>query len=278
MDITTWIPAATTTAIFGAILWFARSLIRAYVTQSVKHDYDKRLQGVQAELRASEERLKAQLREREAEIAALRGGALSILASRQTAVDQRRLQAVDQVWSAYITLAPARNLVRSLAVIHYENALAEAGKNPRMRAFVEFLGAGVNLDEIKTINAALARPYLTPMVWAVFSAVSAIVAHSVTRLEALKTGVATDSFINQEAIGRVIAAALPDYDDTYARNGPTDYPRVLDALEEKLLAEIQNMLSGKDDDRRSIEQASEIVRQVKALNDSAENPRGPEMG
>src|SRR5690606_17902468 len=117
-----------------------------------------------------EERLRANLREKEAEIAALRGGALSILANRQSVVDQRRLQAIDQLWAAYVALGPARGLVRTLASFHYENTAAEAATNPRMRELLETIGNGVDIKTISETGPALARPHLTPMVWAVYSA------------------------------------------------------------------------------------------------------------
>ena len=91
MELIPWLPALTTTGLLAAALWLGRELISNRLTKSVQHDFDKKIESVRADLRASEERFKAELREKEAEIAALRSGALSVLASRHAALDKRRL-------------------------------------------------------------------------------------------------------------------------------------------------------------------------------------------
>ena len=114
MHIMEWIPAITTTALSGVALWLGRNLIFTRLTKSVEHEFNGRLETLKAQLRDSEERLKAELRNRESEIAALRGGALSALASRQAALDKRRLEAVDQLWTSVSALAPCRAIAASM--------------------------------------------------------------------------------------------------------------------------------------------------------------------
>src|SRR5438105_1233155 len=108
MELVPWFPAITTTALLAAVLWASRELISTRLTRTVQHEFDKKIESLRADFRASEERFKAELREKEAEISALRSGALSVLASRQAALDKRRLEAVDQIWTAFNALSPAR--------------------------------------------------------------------------------------------------------------------------------------------------------------------------
>ena len=107
MDLTVWFPSLTTTALFAAALWLGRKVISTRLTKSVEHEFNKKLESVRSQMRDSEERLKAELRTKEAEIAALRSGALTALASRQMAMDNRRLEAIDQLWASVTALAPA---------------------------------------------------------------------------------------------------------------------------------------------------------------------------
>lgn len=272
MSITPWVPALTTTGLFAAVLWLARELISTRLTKSVQHEFDKKIEAVKAENRASEERFKAQLREKETEISALRSGALTVLASRQAALDKRRLEAVDQLWSSFNALSPARAVAANMAVIKYESAATQAERDPKVRQFFELIGQGFDFKSIDLSGAAKARPFVTPMVWAVFSAIHAIAFHSVIRLQVLKGGLGTIDFVDHKAIEKLVAAALPNYSDYLAKNGPSVYFYVLEALDTKLIAEFQSMLSGAEVDTASLQRAAEIIRQANALQSADQQP------
>jgi hypothetical protein len=265
MDLSPWFPALTTTGMLAGALWLGRELISTRLTKSVQHDFDKKLESVKAEFRASEERFRAQLREKEAEISALRSGVLTVLASRQAALDKRRLEAVDQLWSSFDALAPARAIAANIAVIDFESAAKQAEKDPKVRQFFEQIEQGFDLKSLDLTGAAKARPFLSPMVWAVYSAIRAITFHSVMRLQILKAGLGTKDFADHKAIQRLVVAALPHYSEYLEKHGPSVYYYVLEALDEKLLAELQSMLSGSEGDKASLQQAAEIIRQANAL-------------
>lgn len=274
MDLIPWFPALTTTGLLAGALWLGRELISTRLTRSVQHDFDKKLESVKADLRASEERLKAQLREKEAEISALRSGALTVLASRQAALDKRRLEAVDQLWSSFNALSPARAIAANMAVIEFESAAKQAEKDPKVRQFFEMIGRGFDFKSVDLSGAAKARPFLSPMVWAVYSAIQAITFHSVMRLQILKGGLGTTDFADHKAIEKLVVAALPHYSEYLEKNGPSVYYYVLEALDAKLLAELQSMLSGAEADKASVQQAAEIIRQCDALQSADQQREG----
>jgi hypothetical protein len=268
MDLIPWIPALTTTGLFAAALWLGRQLISTRLTKSVEHEFNQKIESMRADMRASVERLKAQLREKEAEISALRSGALSALASRQAAFDKRRLEAVDQIWGSFNALAPGRAITASLSVIKFESAAKYAEHDPKVRQFFEMIGAGFDAKALDLSGAAKARPFLTPLVWAIFSAIQAVTMHSVMRWHVLKGGLGATDFADNKAIEKLVVAALPHYAEYLEKHGPSVYYYVLEALDTKLLDEIQKMLSGVESDRASIEQAAEIVRQANALQEA----------
>ncbi|MBI3902634.1 MAG: hypothetical protein HY306_06785 [Nitrosomonadales bacterium] len=109
-----WLPPISTTAIFGLVLWLGRNLIATRLTKSVQHEFDTKLESLRTELRKNEELFRADLRAKEAEIAVLRSGAMTAMASRQVAFDKRRLEAIDQLWSAFIALGPAKWILVSM--------------------------------------------------------------------------------------------------------------------------------------------------------------------
>lgn len=274
VDAMSWFPALTTTGLLALALWLFRQLIATRLTKSVEHEFDTKIESLRSDLRASEERLKAQLREKDNDIAALRGGALSALASRQAALDKRRLEAVDQLWTAYSSLAPARAIAAYMAVVKFESAAKLTEHDPKARQLFEAFGAGFDAKSMNHADAAKARPYVTPMVWAIFIAIQAVIAHSVMRWHLLKGGLGSKDFVDHKAIEKLVTAVLPHYAEYLEKNGPSSYYYVLEVLDTKFLAEVQSMLAGTETDRASIEQAAEILRQAQALMNATEQEKG----
>lgn len=97
MSLANWIPSVLATGLLGFILWLSRTWIATRLAAAVAHEYDGKLEQLRAELRSKEEEFKADLHAKEVEFAALRDGALTSMTSRQAAVAQRRLEAVDRM-------------------------------------------------------------------------------------------------------------------------------------------------------------------------------------
>jgi len=53
MELIPWFPALTTTGLLAAALWLGREMISTRLTKSVQHDFDKKIEAVKADLRAS---------------------------------------------------------------------------------------------------------------------------------------------------------------------------------------------------------------------------------
>lgn len=269
MDLTTWFPPLTTTALFAAALWLGRNVISTRLTKSVEHEFNTKLESVRAQMRESEERLKAELRAKETEIAALRSGALTALASRQMAIDKRRLEAIDQLWASVTALGPARTIAALMSSISFEKAAPITERDPKARQAIEMMGKAFDFKSLDLSGASKARPFLSPMAWATFSALQAVVMHAVMRWHVLAGGLGAKDFLDNEAISKLIKAALPHYSNYIDKFGPSAYYYLLEALDEQLHKEIQNMLSGVEADKASIEQAAEILRQSDAVRAQA---------
>jgi hypothetical protein len=131
MSALSWLPAVSTTSLLVLALWLFRSLIATRLTASVKHEFDEKIETLKTELRKSEKSFKADLRSKESEIEALRSGALSGLVSRQAALDARRIQAVDQLWTAEQDLGPAKSVSATVAILKFKYAVKESAENLR---------------------------------------------------------------------------------------------------------------------------------------------------
>lgn len=89
------------TVLVGIAIWLSQHLIVTRLRASVRHEFNEKLEMLRADLRKSEESFKADLRAKETQIEVLRSGALLGMTSRQTTLDKRRLEAVEQLWGRY---------------------------------------------------------------------------------------------------------------------------------------------------------------------------------
>lgn len=203
-----WLPSIITTGAFGAVLWLARNLIATRLTKSVEHEFNEKLEALRAELREKEEVLKADLRSKENEIAALRSSAITAMSSRQVALDSRRLEAVDQLWSAVTTIAGAKWVSSLMAVTKFEAVAEEATRNVKVRDMFRLMTGTFDTAKIDLSGAAKARPFISPMAWALFSAYQAIAMHAVVKAKIIETGVGKD-VLDTSAMVKLVKAALP---------------------------------------------------------------------
>jgi len=269
MDLINWLPSIATTSVLALVLWLSRKLIETRLTKSVEHEFNTKMEALRAEFRTKEELLKADLRSKETEIAALRSGAMTAMASRQVALDKRRLEAVDELWSAVTALGPARVVSSMMAVVKFDAAAEEATKDPKVREMFTFLSTGLRFDpnKIDLSASAKARPFVSPMAWALFAAYQAIAMQAVIKLQILKSG-ASSNILAKEATAKLVRAALPHYAEFIDKFGDAGYDHLLEELEMRLLDEIQKMLAGVEADKTSVEQAAEILRLSNNLLDS----------
>ena len=278
MTIYDWIPAISTTTLLAVAAWLMRSLITTRLTKSVQHEFDTKLEALRTEHRKSEESFNADLRAKDAQIELLRSGAISGLASRQAALDKRRIEAVDQLWSAVTELAHAKGASAWMATIRFNAAVKEAERNPKFRQLFEILGAGVDIKKIGTANASKVRPFVSEMAWAIFSAYQAILLFAVTQMHILKSGLNVPDVLDTSAINKLVEAVLPHHAAYLEKYGPAGYHYFVDELESLLLKELQNILNGKESDKASVEQAAAILQEVERVNETISNAATKQAG
>lgn len=255
-----WTPSIVTTGLLAFALWLGRKLIAARLLKSVEYEFNAKLESVRAEFREKEEILKADLRSKENEITDLRSGAMTAMASQQMALDKRRLEAVDQLWSAITALAGAKGISAFMAVMKFEAVAEEAARNPRFREMFTVMGAAFDPNKVDLGGAAKARPFVSPMAWALFSAYQAIAMQAVAKLQIIKSGIGAKDLLDKDAVPKLVKAALPHQAAYIDKYGDAGYHYLLEELEEALLTALRKMLAGEETDRASVERAGEILK------------------
>lgn len=253
MGFLSWLLTTVSSAtLIGIVAWLLKGLITTRLTRAVQFEFDKKLENVRAELQSNE-----------TQIQALRNGALTALVSRQTAVDSRRLQAVDELWAAFNALAPARTAATWMSVVNVDYAMKRAAHDPKVREFFGLFGV-VDLNALYVPEAWKARPHVSRLAWALFEAYRAIVTLAVTKLHLLQKGIDV-GIIDHGRVADLVAAALPE--KVLDAPDMAVLTSLLDQLEAKLLNEFTQMLAGEEADMASVKQADAIAKAVRELNE-----------
>lgn len=267
MQLTDWIPALTTTGLLSLALWLGRALITARLTRSVQHEFDKKLEQLKSEFRASEKTLEASLAQRSAELESLRAGALSGITQRRALLDKRRLEAIDQLWGTLIRNQSARSLAMTMSLIQLENIAEQVSRDDRVREFIKVTGGGFAPSKLDYVTADLARPYVSDMAWALFSATQAITSYYVAHWVALSHGIDSRKMIANDTVHKLILAVAPEYREYLDINGLSASYHLLERFDTLLLAELKRMATDYQQDKESVEQAARILEHARSLNE-----------
>lgn len=232
-----------------AAAWLARKWLSAEISESVRNDYETKL-----------ERVRAEIREGETQLAALRNGALSHMVSAQTAASQRRLKAVDDLWEAVTEWQKLAAAVKYMEVIKFEECSKRIEHEPKLQEFFKMISKGVPDFTGIGRTAASARPHLSELAWALYSAYTTVFVVSATQMKILSEGIDARKFFDFAATDKVLIAALPEYEDYIKKFSHACYGQLIDVLTNKILAELRNALAGREQDAQGVARASEILK------------------
>ncbi len=201
---------------------------------------------------------------------------MSGLITRQGALYQRKLEAIDQIWGAVKELEKAKYISVTLATLKFEECAKELARNPQFRSFIETIGGNFDSTSLNLSGAALARPFITPLGWAYYSAFSSVIMSAVARMQVLKIGVDNpEKYLNSEHSNNLLKTVLPlkaEYIDKY---GYSAHHYLLDEIEQLLLMELKNIQDGHEVDKENAKRAAEITKEVENVtNKMAEMQAG----
>lgn len=180
---------------------------------------------------------------------------LSGRANRQALLDKRRLEAVEKIWAAVVALGPAKVVSAKMSIIRYDAVAKRISTDPKLREVMDFL-----LPSTDAYVAREEQPFVSQLAWAYYFAYTAIIHSACILAASLRAGIEEPAtMLDLEKIKEVLKAALPKKSQFIESSQPSAFHDLLDELEEKLLAELKNMLEGRDLDAAAIVQARHIV-------------------
>ncbi|MHC1752103.1 hypothetical protein [Humidesulfovibrio sp.] len=262
-----WFPAISTSVLLGVAMSIAGLLLRTRLTKSVQHEFDRKIEDLRNVLRKDEESFRADLKSKESQIEALRNGVLTSKAKRQEMLDERRIEAATQLWSALVALGSAKGFSAAMSVFKFENALRESATNDRFRGSISAMFGDFDKLVPQSNEISKVRPFVSSIAWALFSAYQTIILYDFSRLKMLQSGLDMPELLDHASVSKIVVAALPHQAAYVERVGGGVYYFLLDELESRLLEEVNRMLQGSENDIEAVAQSAKILAEVNSAND-----------
>ena len=127
------------TILVGIIAWLSKNLLLTRLKASVSHEFEKKLENLRADLRSNE-----------AEIAAIRQSAAESLAGRGKVVDERKLQAIDSIWTGFRKAKSRSGAMKTFAILNVD-ALGAEVTDPKINQYIHAAFPGVTANSERNI-------------------------------------------------------------------------------------------------------------------------------
>jgi hypothetical protein len=256
---------------FGVPLW--RDVIAKFIGSRINYGFENKIEKLRSELRNSEEAFRSQLRAGEQRVNSIVSAALTSLSGRQSAIESRRLQAIEALWQQKSKLDQLRVVSNIMIHINFEVAAKYCEKNEKARMFFSVMHKNFNVEsiltELKSNPVNTERPFLSEIVWSLYEVYTLVVITPVIQLQMLATGFA-GGLIKYQSIENLLRTALPENASYIDEHSFSAYHFLIQPLEEKLLSATKDMMSGKEADAESVSRASDILRMVVDIRTAAE--------
>lgn len=259
-------------ALAGVLVWLSKEWISVRLRTSIHHEYDQKLESLKAQLKAQSEVALVELRAAIERQATLLAAAHASFAEGQKAGMERKLQAVDTLWSRLLrlraSLPPILGVIDIMTVEEY--------KGMKSQPTFEALSRGWSVEKLTELmdsEVERVRPYVGEYIWAVFYSYQVVMLRIVFLLHAGRDDAAKlewhkDSGTRQLIEAVMSAAEFKEFDATMFGKVTWLQRR----LESKILAAARKLVSGEEFGADALEQARLIQQKAAAISNQREQP------
>ena len=228
--------------------------------------FDEKLEKLKSELRKDEEKLRAELQVRGAEIEGLRSGAFASFTARQAELGRRRLIVVERVWAEMTELVKYRHLSVFAQTLNVDEIIKATSKSAidrrKMSDFATVLLGNLadpNAQQYEA-SATKERPFVPELSFALFMAYRQVVLWPYLLFQSMR--LESDlKLLKTEPIVEIARKALPHQSEFLDEHGVGAVPFLAEELETAVLSSLRAALEQKDADDVAFARA-------KAINDA----------
>ncbi|OUR84757.1 hypothetical protein A9Q75_01560 [Colwellia psychrerythraea] len=257
-----WIPAVSSTSVLAILIFLSRHLIVARLTNAVKHEYDSKL-----------EQLKAELSKREKEIESLRQVGLNGLQQRQASIFNKQIEAVELLWAATCKLHLGKPVSEMMLRVKTEEVSKSISYDANLQKFFKYISMHADMKKMTEIDPNPARPFVSKLAWAYYSAYSSIIWHYVLQANLFENGLG-DNLLETKKLTKLVSVALPHQVEYIEKFGVSVFGHLLEELQNKILEEVDSMISGKYLDTSGLQKAAKIQELAQELSDKNKDLTG----
>lgn len=241
-----------TGTVLAGLAYLCRELIATRLKASVQHEFDVKV-----------ERLRGELKVAEANVQLLAGNVISGMMARQAELTRRRMEGIDTLWASWISLSALKFAVVVSSRLDFEAIRRAMPETEGLAKMLEELDKN-NIEQLDWNGGLKARPWVSPLAWAIYSAYTSIIATSIFRIKSSKASI--PDVLDDASVLAVVREALPERAAEIDKHGLIYVESYWQDLEAKLHAEFQAMLTRGDDDAAALQHAERILRAVKKLD------------
>lgn len=251
--------AAVSGLVTAALIWLSKQWISERLKRAIQHEYDVALERLRGDL-AREQAL-----HREAVVSFTAG---------HMAAHERRLQAIQILWSGVVRLRQQAPAVLTLADIFSPEQIRQMPRNPKAKAeLLDALSDSKILSLMATLNdVEPMRPFLGEPLWSLFFAYRAFTGRLLVLFLQGRDKGQVEYWRDDDGVRQLLAAVM-----TVEEMKELDRPKygsvewVRSMIEQKLLQRANDVISGAAVSKATLEQAQMILR---AATDVEQKSRG----
>ena len=264
------VSAASGAAVSGLLLWLVKEWLSTRLKGSIQHEYNQKLETYKADVKTEHDLAILDIKMAVAREAAFHSAAHASFAEGQKAAMERKLTALDRLWSGVLhlrsSLPPVLTFMDVLTVDEYRRAK----EHPTFQSLTDDLSVE-KITNFITQGIEEARPYVGEYLWVVFFCYQAILLRILFLLNLGRTDAEKMEWHKDDGIRQLIAAVLTPAEVTQfdeAQIGKITW--IQRRLEGKILAAAKKVISGESFSAESLEQAKVIQERIAQL--STETP------
>ena len=239
-----FLPSLIVLGFLGVAGFASRSFIKAWIDSRVRSASQKDLEQFRSELDAEK-----------ANLAAVRDSVLSGRTSRQSIVDQRRFDAIDQLWLAVRDIDRYAAVPRFLESVNLEAVCESFDEEPKIPQLFGFI-LKATPGEFKAPITTFLDHYVPEKILNLYGLYTGIVGTSVSIAVAASNGLNPGRFVRGDTMNDEVKKHLPHFSDYVDEFGVYSWVYLAQVARDALALEIRSFVEGTEADYGALEKSA----------------------
>lgn len=237
----------------GIVIWLLRNWLITRLTGSIKHEYDEKLARLTGDLQR---------------ISAAQAGVQSTFAQNHLVAQQKRLEAIGDVWRSFLHVRNSQPFILSLIEMCRLSEYSKLFADDKMKKYAEELSPeGVaKFARNKESDIELARPYVGEYLWSLLYAYEAVCIRTTLLLWQYRSKGHGDAWFEDEVTVGVVRSATNDREFEEFRKldfGKISWYRNL--MEQKFLVAASRIINGEVSTDIALQEGERIFKAANEL-------------